>query len=157
MDALVKLTGSNLQRDIIMPMSYGSKSYCEVVKKYISDNNLSNINLVEEFLEYDEYIELISSCDTVFMNHIRQQALGNIIFNIYIGMRVFLREECPTYEFLTKNKIKVFSINKFELEPDEFYKVLSDEDKLKNRINILKVWGVEIIDNKTKNFIEKIL
>lgn len=85
------LSAINLvDRKIIVPLSYGNKRYRKVVlrkgKEILGDNFCPLIS----FMPLDEYTEFINSCGTYFMNHQRQQALGNINLGLWKGAKIFL-------------------------------------------------------------------
>ena len=122
---------------IICPLSYGNETY----KKNII--NIGNNMLGErfeplvEFMNIDDYISKIVSCKVVIMNHVRQQAFGNIITMLYLGAKVFLREENPIYIFLKNQGASVYSIHDLEKNNNLIYEELTDSDILKNQ-NILR-------------------
>ena len=56
----------------------------------------------------EDYNRQIASCGVVVMNHVRQQAVGNISAALYKGARVFLRRENPLFRFFCDNGATVF-------------------------------------------------
>lgn len=98
-------------RKIIVPLSYGDDYYKNVV---ISEGRKcfgNDFKPLCEFVDIGEYVRLISSCSVAIMNHLRQQALGNIIIMLYLGAQVFVRDENPLKRFFNRNEIETGSIN----------------------------------------------
>ena len=122
---------------VICPLSYGNETY----KKNII--NIGNNMLGErfeplvEFMNIDDYISKIISCRVVVMNHVRQQAFGNIITMLYLGAKLFLREENPIYIFLKNKGAIIYSIQDLEKNNDLIYEKLMDYEIIKNQ-NILR-------------------
>ena len=104
----------------------------------------------------DEYINTLSSCSVVIMNHIRQQGLGNIIIMLYLGARVFLRKENPIYGFFKNEGAKIFSIEDLELNRELISEKITEEELIINRNILRKHWSRDVIQQKTKLLIDKI-
>jgi hypothetical protein len=139
-------------RKVIVPLSYGDTVYRDVVidygKKYLGDN----FTPIIYFMPIDEYVKLISSCSVVIMNHLRQQALGNIIIMIYLGAKVFLNKNNPVYEFFKKESVYIYVINDLLEDKKQINTRLSQSEIETNR-EILKniEQGMCTLQNKNTN------
>lgn len=99
-------------RKIIVPLSYsGNKEYVDKIKEVGYELFGENFIPLEDFIPLSKYNEILSSCGHAFFNHIRQQALGNIISLAYQGVKIYLNPKSPVYHFFYK-KLFVFNINK---------------------------------------------
>ncbi|WDF46960.1 TDP-N-acetylfucosamine:lipid II N-acetylfucosaminyltransferase [Chryseobacterium sp. KACC 21268] len=109
---------------IFIPLSYGNKDY----KKFIieqSETRLGNkVNVIPDFLPYEQYMEILQQCDNVIMGHIRQQAMGNIIALLYLGAKIYFQKESVVYKDLISKGYNVFTIAD-----------LKDENLVKNPLN----------------------
>lgn len=109
---------------IFIPLSYGNKEY----KKNIIDQAEiclgTRVNIIAEFLPYEQYMKILQKCDNVIMGHIRQQAMGNIIALLYLGAKIYFPEESVVYKDLLSKGYSVFTIAN-----------LTDEDLVKNPLN----------------------
>lgn len=109
---------------IFIPLSYGNKEY----KKFIIDQAEtrlgSTVNIISEFLPYEQYMEILQQCDNVIMGHIRQQAMGNIITLLYLGAKIYFQEESVVYKDLISKGYSVFTVAN-----------LTDENLVKNPLN----------------------
>lgn len=138
----------------IVPLSYGNELYKNKIIEVGNAMLENSFQPVVDFMPIDEYVALIKQCGFVIMNHKRQQAVGNIIIMLYLGARVFLREENPTYIMLKKEGAVLNTVQELELNP-KLIKLPLTEDEIQKNISILyKHWSVEAIDIKTKNLVE---
>ena len=75
---------------LFCPLSYGDKkvalSVTDLGKYYFGKKFVP----LHEFLSKDSYHAIMRTCHTVVMNHVRQQAGGNINFALNTGVRVVL-------------------------------------------------------------------
>ena len=139
---------------VFVPLSYGSEQY----KKDILEKGKEQLNdrfyPITSFMPIDEYVKLIKQCGYVIMNHKRQQAVGNIVIMLYLGARVFLREESPTYKMLKKEGAILNTVQELSMQPKLLQKPLSENEIQKNIKVLYKHWSKEAIDTKTKNLVE---
>jgi len=83
---------------VICPLSYGKKE----IAKAVSERGYAcfgrKFQPVLEFLPRHDYAALMESCHTVLMNHVRQQALGNLAIAASSGARIVLNPRSPVCE-----------------------------------------------------------
>lgn len=139
---------------VITPLSYGDELYKNKIIEMGRTVLNTNFQPVADFMPIDEYITLIKQCGYVIMNHKRQQAVGNIIIMLYLGARVFLREDNPTYIMLKTEGAILSTVQELELCPKLLETPLTEEEILKNIEVLYKHWSKEAIDTKTKNLVE---
>ena len=103
LDAFKLLKALDLgERKIITPLSYGDEYYRNTIINHGNSEFGDCFVPLVEFMPIDEYIKTISSCSIVVMNHLRQQAMGNIVIMLYLGAKVFLDPKNPAYDFHKK-------------------------------------------------------
>ena len=102
----------NSETIIYIPFSYGVKQdYFERVKKEVKLLNLEkNVIFLTDFIEYEEYKKLLSSCSIAIFGHIRQQGIGNIINLLSSGVKVFFYEDSVSYQYYKKQGINVYTL-----------------------------------------------
>ncbi|MGZ9897678.1 TDP-N-acetylfucosamine:lipid II N-acetylfucosaminyltransferase family protein [Shewanella gaetbuli] len=151
------LTGFNLNDvKIIVPLSYGDCFYRdEVISLGNNAFNNSFMPLVD-FMPIEQYIDIISSCGFVIMNHIRQQAVGNIVIMMYLGAKVFLRDANPVYGYFKSKGAIIYSIEELKVNPNLLSSTLCRGDVLKNRDILQACWGEDNIITKTKRLVENL-
>lgn len=140
---------------VVTPLSYGDDECC---KKNVVDYGTKSLNSsftpLLEFMSMEEYVAIIKKCGFVIMNHVRQQAVGNIVIMLYLGARVFLREENPVYKMLKNEGAVINSVQELQANPYLLKTPLMDEEILFNKNILYKHWSKRSIDLKTKNLVE---
>jgi len=86
-------------RRIIVPLSYGNPDYRDAIVSKGSELFGSAFMPLVDYMQLEEYLSLVASCNVVIMNHKRQQALSNIGAALYRGANVFLNEASPVVNF----------------------------------------------------------
>ena len=103
-------------------------------------------NPILEFMTLEKYNQLVLSCNTVIMHHVRQQALGNIFMSLYLGMRVFLNKKSITYKYMKDVGMIIFDL---ENDIDLVGIALQEKQKITNRELVIKLRGNKAIIDKT--------
>ena len=155
LDILLQLKSVELVNSkIIIPLNYGDLNYGKTIANEAKCLFADKVEVINNYLPYDKYLDIVKNCSNVFMGHIRQQALGNIITLLYFGSKIFFFKESVTYIFLLKANIKVYLIEDFVKEPKKFDFIFSVEELNQQRNNLLKIWGRDINSFKTKSVLE---
>lgn len=150
LSAFKKISKLKLEdRKIIVPLSYGgSKDYIEFIlakgKYYFGENFVPLI----DFMPLHEYNQLVSSCGFIVFNHIRQQAVGNIIAMAYMGAKIFLNEKSPVFEYYQSLGVKVFGMK--ELNNVSLNSHLNFNQFVHNKHMLAKAYSRNAIQNKIK-------
>lgn len=139
-------------RKIIIPLSYGDMVYKKHVEKKAQDFFGDKVEILKTFIPILDYNKIIQTCSIVIMNHLRQQALGNIVTMMYYGAKIFLNKESPVYSFFKKNGAIIFNLD--EIKENTFNDMLTSEEVLINRKILEKYWSREVILKKTLTLIE---
>ena len=101
-----------------------------------------------DFIPYDDYIRILTSCNVVMMNHLRQQALGNICISGLLGAKLLLNRRNPLFGWLTEKGISVDDIDTADLTP------LTHEVRTANARVIRAHWGRDAQRVKTRRLID---
>lgn len=78
---------------IYLILSYGEPNYIKVVKEYVKNNWDDNVIMIEKFMSYSEYIELLNKMDIAIFDYERSYALGNIQILINLRKKIFLNKK----------------------------------------------------------------
>lgn len=142
-------------RKVIVPLSYGDPNYRR--KLVAAGNSMLGKNFfpLENFLPLDEYSSIISSCNIVVMNHVRQQALGNIGTALYQGAHVYLDPKNPVYKFFKEKNTLIHTTLELASNPLP-YGGLSPAQVQENRSILQDLWGYENIKSNVNNLINKV-
>lgn len=109
---LEKFKNENIK--LYCPLSYGDMEYAKKVIKIGKEIFKDKFIPLTEFMEYKQYLELLSKIDIAIFAHDRQQAFGNITSLLSMKKTVYLKDEITTTEMLEKLGIKIKSFNKLE-------------------------------------------
>lgn len=111
LDRIKKNKNENEKIKIICPLSYGREEQKEKVIKYGKKTFGKDFVPLTKFMDLKTYNKLQSNIDIAIFNHQRQQAMGNILTLLYLGKKVYIRDDIVTWDFMQENDIKVFSFN----------------------------------------------
>ena len=88
---------------IVCPLSYGGDPWYKEKILIEGERRFGNrFRPLTEFLDSDSYLEILSSVKVAFMNHRRQQALGNINLLLEIGRRVYMNADSLLFDELKR-------------------------------------------------------
>jgi dTDP-N-acetylfucosamine:lipid II N-acetylfucosaminyltransferase len=108
-EKLKNLAGPRIR--ILCPLSYsGNSRYIELVIKKGNELFGSAFVPLMTYIEPSEYLRLLWETDIAFMNHDRQQGIGNIFPLLYFGKKVFLRSDTTSYKYLASIGCRVYDI-----------------------------------------------
>lgn len=89
----LKLIAQYEHINVVVPLSYGKKKYAKDIEAYGIELLGKRFFGLTEFLPKEDYLNVINKCEFLLMNHIRQQALGNILAGIISYKTVILKKE----------------------------------------------------------------
>lgn len=105
-------------KNIIIPLSYGDNRYAVEIEKLYKEALTSKCIFLKEFISFDEYNAVVSECGFVIMNHIRQQAMGNVYSSLFEGAKLFLNKNSLAYKELKALGYVVYKLEDLETETD---------------------------------------
>ena len=142
-------------RKVIVPLSYGSQEYrskiIDIGKKLLGDSFVP----IVDYMPLNEYSSIVASCNVVIMNHLRQQALGNIGTALYQGAHVYLDSSNPVYQFFMKKNAVVQSTQKL-LSGSLPLNGLNANEVLQNRAVLESFWGQEQVRANVEALLAKV-
>ena len=131
LDILSKFKNENIK--IYTILSYGmTKFNNEIISK--GTNILGNKFIaITEYLTPEQYAQHLKNIDILILNQNRQQGVGNIRCSLYLGNKVFIRNEVSTFNGFLEKGYKIFDTNKIkDIDFKEFI-LISNEEKVNNR------------------------
>lgn len=99
---------------VYLPLSYGKRERGEFVAEYAKSKLSAQIVPLFDFLEYDEYLDLLSQIDIAFFANKDQQAIGNITQLLGFGTRVYLKDVSVGYRYFKRLDFILHEINEFK-------------------------------------------
>lgn len=147
---------SNIDFDIekiVCPLSYGDNTYKAYIANYGNQLFDNKFQPLTEFVSLDKYLKIIHDCPIVIMNHIRQQAGGNISSMLYKGATIFLNRENPFYNFYHDQGVTIFTVDELEENPELINYRLDDDEILHARKVLKSNFGLQASITNTKNLL----
>ena len=132
-----------LDRKIYVPLSYSKYSISYVDEVVQNGKQMFGKNFIPllNFVDVETYNSIIDSCGIVFMNHLRSQAGGNVIFSLYTGKKVFMSKKSNMYVFLKNLGLTIFNVDDFNSKKNHLLIELTFEEKINNRDLVLKYFS----------------
>jgi dTDP-N-acetylfucosamine:lipid II N-acetylfucosaminyltransferase len=137
-DALHFLYDLGYSGIIFCPLSYGgSKVYkgnvCLIGNKLFGEN----FKPLLKFMPLDEYQHILNECGIIWMNHLRQQAAGNLLFSFLAKKIVVLNEKSPLINTFNQWNLTQYNRHNF-LDKDESqeYKLIENRRIILEKVTI---------------------
>ena len=84
--------------EVIVPLSYGDEEYAkEIIKE--GHKRFDHFLPIQNFLQKKDYLKLLDSISVAFFAHDRQQGMGNLIYLIYRGKKVYLKKTTTSWTY----------------------------------------------------------
>lgn len=128
---------------VLAPLSYGvaPPGYAQAVADAGRNALGERFEPLTDWLPIRAYNARLARCGWVFMNHRRQQAVGNICAALYRGASVYLRQDNPLFGFFTDLGVTLLPIDGLEADPTAPLVSLSAQQVLRNRAAIEARYG----------------
>ncbi|QIG90175.1 TDP-N-acetylfucosamine:lipid II N-acetylfucosaminyltransferase [Chryseobacterium sp. POL2] len=145
-----KLSKINLEdRKVVVPLSYsGNEEYKKKIIDYGHKMLGKNFLALVDFMPMEDYNNIIFNCGYVIFNHIRQQAIGNLIVMGYLGAKIFLNSKSVTSEFLRDNSVIFTPTSKIDFK--ELNTKMNLEDIMYNKNFIFNYFSKTTVEARTK-------
>lgn len=142
---------------VIVPLSYGDDDYKNQIINYGHLKLNNKFIPITEYVDKDEYLELLSSCDIGIFNNDRQQGMGNISSLLQLGRKVFIREGTTMWNHYKSMGAIIHNITEIEttkplssiclLSSDEIRQNINTIERIRSMDNLKKKWQVVFDDN----------
>lgn len=136
-------------RKVIIPLSYGNAKYAKVVSDYALRHLGDKAYPLKDFMPFDQYSAMMSSCNVLILNHFRQQALGNVVHAFMSGMKVCIPSKSALYDHLVGLGFIITALDGNKLSLDGLNQVQQDS----NRRLCIEHFGAEKQHKRVKKLI----
>lgn len=143
-----------LNRKILCPLSYGDKEYISYISQKGTEMFSGLFEIQNEFLSINDYIDLLSMCNPIIMNHYRSEAVNNIILILYLGKKVYMNPKSNFYKYLKSRKFVVYNVYDIKDCDNSFYSELSKEEIAQNQRLVLQYFSFDRSVQYMKNILE---
>ncbi|HSF88421.1 MAG TPA: TDP-N-acetylfucosamine:lipid II N-acetylfucosaminyltransferase [Saprospiraceae bacterium] len=136
---LGKITDNTLTYSL--PLTYGQfPRYKSKIKALYEKQLGTQVTFLDQHMTLSVYYQFLQEHPTAVFLHNRQQGLGNILYLLYTGTKVYLSVTNVIYHWLQKNRIKVYIFEEHFLKDSQAGNlVLDDETALNNRNEIVNL------------------
>jgi len=119
---------------IIIPLGYGGNDeYVRNVEEAGRSLFGDRAQILKETVSQKEYCSMLESVDALVFNHVRQQGMFNVIYCLKNGVKIFLRDDCPTFEWLGEKGGHIENTRSIpDLDFDAFSRPLDDDEQSVN-------------------------
>jgi dTDP-N-acetylfucosamine:lipid II N-acetylfucosaminyltransferase len=131
-EILEKLKKIDPDNNLLIPMEYGEAAYREEILRLAGNFFPGKVNFITNRLTLTEYNQQLSIAGYAIFNFVKQEGLGNIVFLLWNGTKVFLREESSAFKQFRNWGLKVYSVNK-DLNKEALSTLLDPRDAVSNR------------------------
>lgn len=154
LDVIYQLKELNIKNEIIVPLSYGLNTTEHPELLHICQDVFGEkFTPITDYVSFEEYNKLLEKSSVAIFNHIRQQAVGNILMMLWQGSKVFLSEQSPVYQYLKKMDVLLFSVEN-ELTVENINGLLTLEQIKRNRNIVFRLYSKEAIEQTNSVAIE---
>ena len=101
------------QHTIFIPVAHGELDYRREIKKLALHKFGDSVKFSEKGLDMQSYFKRISTVGFAIFNFTMQEGLGNILFLVWNGAKIFLKEDSSVYK-----QFKAWELNIFTIEND---------------------------------------
>lgn len=102
---------------VYVPLSYGDMEYAVEVAKKGKEIFGDKFYPIMDFMTQEDYFGLLNEMDVGIFNNDRQQAIGNIIALLFLGKKLYLRDDTSMWdEWVNKEKYLIHCIGDIDKE-----------------------------------------
>lgn len=106
LDVVEYIRKHGIHANLRIPVSYGDPHYIAFLKNKLSVYEHGNIEFIDKYMAFEEYLTFLNSNDALVMNTRRPQGYGNVLMMLYLGKAVFMNRNNISLPDLHTNGIK---------------------------------------------------
>lgn len=119
LDLLYRYRDENIK--IILPLSYGDRSYIERIAAYATSLFGDKIFVLKDNIEWLDYASLMKTIDIAILDYEHQSALGNIALLLLGGAKLYLAKSGVINQGLMKDGVETFDCGDVGVIPFEAF------------------------------------
>lgn len=151
-EVLEMLATKKITNTVFLPLAYGDKVYGDEVKVEGMRLLPGRIIVQSDFLSKDAYSEKMQEVGFAIFNIKIQQGLGNLLALIWLGVKVFLREENTAYQNLKDWGLHIYSVEQ-DLPTEMFLEFLPESYVAHNRKILSERFSESRVDEYYRNML----
>lgn len=141
---LERFAGENIE--IICPLSYGDRDYADEVISYGKKLFDSKFIPILNYMNVEEYSNLLNSIQVAVFNHNRQQGTGNIEIISYLEKKIYLRSDTTTWKhYVERDQCKFFDVSSIDNMSFSQFQHIDNSDAQFNVDYFGKIWDINYV------------
>lgn len=100
--------------EVYCPLSYGDEEYKNYIMKLGNTCLGDAFHPITKFMDFDDYLKFLSTCDIGIFNNNRQQAMGNISILLGLGKKIYLREDTAMWSSYKRDGFLFYGIKELK-------------------------------------------
>jgi len=150
-EIIQKLNGFGCTKTLLLPLNYGDNYYKEKLLNATVKFDLK-LEVIDEYLPLSEYNKKLIEVGYAIFNVDHQQAFGNIITLVWLGVKVFLHKNSGIYLEFKRLGFYIFCIE--DIVDMSVFKPLSSAECDTNRSVLNTILSSDITNSMNKNLLE---
>lgn len=139
LDILSKFKNENIKITTIVSYEpYGNLSYREELVKKGIEIFQDKFEYIYKWLNPEEYAQHLAENDIFIFYQNKQQGVGNALASVYLGKKVFIRNDVSVNKYLNEDGIKIFDSNDIKNMSFAEFIEFKDKEKDNNDKNVQK-------------------
>ncbi len=136
-------------KTIVAPLNYnGTIEYRNFINAKGKELFGKNFTGLMEFLPLEDYNKLLLKAEVALFGNWRQEAVGNIVIELYLGSKVFLSRKSPLLKHYKSVGLMIFELE--GITEEELHTPLPDDIKKKNRDILFSTLNWDKLQKVTK-------
>jgi dTDP-N-acetylfucosamine:lipid II N-acetylfucosaminyltransferase len=134
----IRLIG-NREFRLCCPLSYGNRDYIGQVIQRGTELFGDRFTPLTELLPASAYNLHLAGLDTLILNHRRHQGFGNVLIALYLGIKVYLRQDVSTWRYLVDELgCRLFDTTSLSQSPESALALLDEQSRAENRARVAR-------------------
>lgn len=151
LDVLQRLKALGVLNTVVVPLNYGQPRYGSVVRERGRALFGAQFKSLDRFMSLQDYRAELRHCRYAVMGHNRQQAVGNVMIVLWMGMKLFFYTKSPVYQFLVANGMHVSAFE--QASKSDFETPLGADEVAANRQVLQNIWGRDVVLDHTRQLV----
>ena len=100
------------------------QQYTSEFTRYIEENDITNLTIIEDLMSFEEFINFIRSLDCLVLPHKRQQGVGTANLGLVLGKPIYMDSQIATAKYYSNVGVTTLDIESLpQINADELNKV----------------------------------
>ncbi len=136
---------------IVLPLSGIDNAYTQQVKAQALAS-FTKAQILDRFVEIDEYQSILSSCSVLVYGHLRQQGMATLFSFLASGRKCYFWKDNVYFQYLKTLGFHVFALE--DVKPSQFWDRLTTQQASENQQKLNTMLDTSLIHQQWKSIFE---